>query len=133
MKNILVIFALLINSFVFASNHLNSSDIEQVVSYVAKSERKFLWRDGHENVSSNHYELNAASLNKYLERQYEERLDDSDVNKIKSCVKADDCVAYNISIHSEYYSGYGIYSVFVLIDLSNGKYDASIRHSVYSE
>ncbi|WP_412473604.1 hypothetical protein [Halobacteriovorax sp. YZS-1-1] len=133
MKNVFLLLAIALNSFVFASAALDQAAQEEIVSFIAKVERKYLWRAGYQNVSSNFSKLSQSSFSSYLDRVFEHDLDKSEIQEIRSCLEAKDCAAYNISIQSEYHSGYGVDSVFVLINLNSGKYNADIKHNVYSE
>ncbi len=130
---IFIIIALALNSLVFASSYLDQKAQDDIISFVAKVERKYLWKAGHKRVNSNFFVVSEDNFDAYLNRSFDESLSKSAIANIRGCFKAEECVVYNIRIESVYNGNYGADSVFVLLNIKSGDYDADFRHNIFSE
>ncbi|WP_127716321.1 hypothetical protein [Halobacteriovorax sp. HLS] len=130
----LILLILTINTNILASD-LTQSDQIEIIESLAKSERRSLWVQGHENVVSSIEHVTKTSLVEYLSQSkyYESNLEFDEEDKLFGCLKRKSCELYLISLSSEYYSGYGVDSVFVQLNVNTGNYDNRIRHNIYSE
>ena len=114
---------------------LSEEEKVSIIENVAKSERRNLWVQGHEHVDSGIELMSTDSLTEYFSNNgnYENTLDSDEEVDLYKCLTRKSCELYLISLTSEYYSGYGVDSVFVQLNIYSGHYNNEIRHNVYSE
>jgi hypothetical protein len=129
---ILTLMSFSLNSF---AQGLSQADKLSIIEDIAKSERRELWVRGHENVDSNIELMSKDFLLEYENENehYEQPLDGPEYEELFSCIENTKCELYLIGLSSEFYSGYGTDSIFVLLSKETGNIFNTIKHNTYSE
>lgn len=106
------------------------------VEKIAKEMRRELWIANHSDVSSTVTKVDKTTLGEYVRSDvnetYENPLSRDEISSLYSCYHRTNCSLYLIQVSSEYYSGYGSESSFILMNPETLGYE-EIRHVTYSE
>lgn len=135
MKKILVIICTLVSLSSFAQMDLSLSEQSKIVEEVAKSERKYLWQTGHDDVSSFVSKITKSELDVKMKNnpQVESPLNRNEVSRLYVCInRPEKCSLFLIDIGASYMGGSGEINVYVLLNPRTGKF-SKIKHNVYAE
>jgi hypothetical protein len=132
-KTTLILIALTFQ--IIASASISKQEETSIISVLVKSLENKAWANGHDNIESEVEKYSLDRFEKFLTEEHrfmEDKLLNTEMENITSCIEDLECVVYKINIATEYYSGYGFDYHFVFLDRESGSYVKN-KYAGYNE
>lgn len=108
-----------------------ATTIDQEIEKIAKNIRQQYHSLGHEDVSTDIKNLDVKELNLHIE-DYSDVFPFHQEEELQNCLMNEKCELYLISVSSEYYGGYGVTAVLVMLNVNSFNFK-SAQHLMYAE